>query len=76
MNKITTERTLEDIVETYDRLCKGRDAHYDKMMDEVSVNEAGEASAEEVLACNEWYEKSTEDLKEWFKTAIQPFIQK
>lgn len=67
---MTDETRIELLLDQYNEKRKALNAVYDEKFENVSVNEAGEASAEEILEINMWYIETENEINNWFKKRI------
>lgn len=67
--------TINELVTEYEERTKAIFKVYDMMMESVSVNEAGEASAEETLQAIDFCYTMEELNNKWFKEQIQALME-
>lgn len=67
---MTLEMKIRNLFEEHNAEWNALNAEYEWRWGNVSVNSAGEASAEEVLAVNEWYEEEKARLEKKFIKAV------
>lgn len=65
------ERNIKELLDSHTAKLAYLDELYKERDENISVNEAGEASLSETIALHEWYEREAEGIREWFASEIR-----
>ena len=65
------EKAVKGILDGYENAKHALAAEYESLLDCRSVNRFGEASAEETLAINDWWDREMKQIREDYIAAIR-----